>query len=72
VVKFIENNWLGGERIASSFDAVSGSIEGRGGLLDFNIRPHSTPLILNPATGAVVSGDSWYGNRGEKRPTAKK
>jgi phospholipase C len=56
IVKFIEDNWLHGERIPNSYDAVSGSLDGRGGLLDFNVRPHFEPLILNPATGAVVSG----------------
>jgi phospholipase C len=65
VVSFIEDNWLGGERIPGSFDAVSGSIDGPGALLDFNVRPHLTPVILNPTTGAVVSGDSWYGNQGK-------
>jgi phospholipase C len=59
VVKFIENNWLSGERISGSFDASSGSLDGKGGLLDFNTKPHLTPLILNPTTGAVVSGGSW-------------
>jgi phospholipase C len=68
VVNFIENNWLGGERIAGSFDAVSGTLTGRDGLLDFAVRPHIRPVILNPATGAVVSGDNWYGNRGELKP----
>jgi phospholipase C len=72
VVKFIEDNWLGGERIPGSFDAVSGSIDGRGGLLDFNVRPHFTPVILDPNTGAVVSGDTWYGNKGELKPAAAK
>jgi phospholipase C len=72
VVKFIEDNWLHGERIPGSFDAVSGSIDGPGGLLDFNVPPHFTPVILNPTTGAVVSGDYWYGNRGELRPTARR
>ena len=48
VVKFIEDNWLGGERISGSFDATSGSLDGRGGLLDFNIRPNFQPLILDP------------------------
>jgi phospholipase C len=72
VVKFIEDNWLGGKSIADSFDAVSGSIAGRGGLLDFNVRPHFTPVILNPTTGAVVSGDNFYGNRGELKPPAPK
>jgi phospholipase C len=72
VVRFIEDNWLRGERIPGSFDAVSGSIDGPGGLLDFNVPPHFTPLILNPNSGAVVSGDNWFGNRGELKPTAKK
>jgi phospholipase C len=54
VVKFIEGNWLHGESIPGSFDATSGSLDGRGGVLDFNIRPHFSPLILNPTTGAVV------------------
>jgi len=72
VVNFIENNWLGGERIPGSFDAVSGTLTGPGGLLNFNVRPHFQPVILNPATGAVVSGDNWYGNRGELKPASKK
>jgi phospholipase C len=54
VVKFIEDNWLHGKSIPGSFDATSGSLDGRGGVLDFNVRPHFTPLILNPTTGAVV------------------
>jgi phospholipase C len=56
VVNFIEDNWLHGERIPNSFDATSGSLDARGGVLDFNVKPHFTPLILNPTTGAVVSG----------------
>jgi phospholipase C len=54
VVKFIEDNWLHGKSIPGSFDATSGSLDGRGGVLDFSIRPHFSPVILNPATGAVV------------------
>jgi phospholipase C len=56
VVRFIEDNWLGGERIPGSFDATSGSLYAPGGLLDFHLKPHLTPVILNPTTGAVVSG----------------
>jgi phospholipase C len=55
VVKFIEDNWLHGERIPGSFDASSGSLDARGGLLDFRTSPHFQPVILNPTTGAVVS-----------------
>jgi phospholipase C len=56
VVRFIEDNWLHSERIPGSFDATSGSLFAPGGLLDFNVQPHFQPLILNPTTGAVVSG----------------
>jgi phospholipase C len=59
VVKFIEQNWLHGQRIPGSFDATSGSLDAPGGLLDFNVRPHFQPVILNPTTGAVVSGGGW-------------
>jgi phospholipase C len=55
VVKFVEDNWLHGERIPGSFDAISGSLDAPGGLLDFHTFPHFAPVILNPATGAVVT-----------------
>jgi phospholipase C len=55
VVKFIEDNWLNGKRLGSgSYDATSGSLDARGGVLDFQTRPHFTPLILNPTTGKPV------------------
>jgi len=66
VVKFIEDNWLHGERIPGSFDAISGSLDARGGLLDFSTPPHFQPVILNPTTGAVVGGGGW-GNDGAKK-----
>jgi phospholipase C len=72
VVKFIEDNWLGGQRIPGSFDAVSGSIDSPGGLLNFFGPPHITPVILDPTTGAVVSGEGWYGNRGQLKAAKKK
>ena len=56
VVKFIEDNWLNGESIKGSFDKSSGSLYAKGGLLDFKVQPNLTPVILNPTTGAVVSG----------------
>ncbi len=72
VVKFIEDNWLHGETIPGSYDAVSGSLYAPGGVLDFQVRPHDKPVILNPTTGAVVSGGDWYGNAGLAEPPAKK
>jgi phospholipase C len=56
VVKFIEDNWLHGKSIPGSFDSTAGSLDARGGVLDFNVKPHFSPLILNPTTGAVVKG----------------
>ncbi|MGD0608387.1 MAG: alkaline phosphatase family protein [Streptosporangiaceae bacterium] len=54
---FIEDNWLGGKRFGhGSYDAISGRLDGPGGLLDFHTRPHFRPVILNPTTGEVVSG----------------
>ena len=43
VVKFIEDNWLHGERIPGSFDAISGSLDAPGGLLDFYDVPALPP-----------------------------
>ena len=71
VVKFIEDNWLHSERIPDSFDAVSGSLDAPGGLLDFNVKPHDTPVILNPATGAVESGGDFWGNDGLTKAQAE-
>jgi phospholipase C len=67
IINFIEDNWLHGQRIQGSYDASSGSLDGTDGLLNFRVRPHDTPVILNAATGAVVSGDSWWGNKGEAK-----
>jgi phospholipase C len=57
ITKFIEDNWLHSQRLGGgSYDAISGSLDAPGGVLDFHVRPHDTPLVLNPSTGAVVSG----------------
>jgi phospholipase C len=58
VVNFIENNWLGGERIPGSFDATSGNLVGANSLIDTSATPNLTPVILNPTTGAVVKSKS--------------
>ena len=55
ITRFIEDNWLGGQRIAGSFDAISGNLFGPRGVLDFRTRPNFRPVILDPITGAVVS-----------------
>ena len=59
ILRFIEDNWLGGERIGQgSFDALAGSIDT---MFDFS---HPAPLfgseyILNPSTGEVESGGGF-------------
>ena len=50
IVTFIEDNWLGGERIPGSYDAVAGTLDN---MFDFRGRDMSR-LILNPATGEPV------------------
>jgi phospholipase C len=57
IVRFIEDNWLRGQQLGGgSYDAIAGSLDARGGLLDFRVRPHLRPVILDPSTGEVVSG----------------
>ncbi len=55
ILKFIEDNWLAGERIQpnGSFDTIAGTIEN---MFDFRERHEEDPrkLFLDPATGAVV------------------
>ena len=54
VTKFIEDNWYLGRIGNGSYDASSGRLDARGGVLDFRTRPHFRPVILNPTTGEVV------------------
>ncbi len=51
IMAFIENNWLGGERIGNgSYDALAGSL-----LKMFNFGPKAAArLILNPRTGELA------------------
>jgi phospholipase C len=55
VIRFIEDNWLGGERIQGSFDSIAGPING---MFDFSQQGNQNqgnPLILDPSTGTVVN-----------------
>jgi phospholipase C len=54
VLRFIEDNWLNGERIHGSFDAYAGPIDG---MFNFREHAHAHPLILNPQTGLAVDED---------------
>ena len=51
IIRFVEDNWLGGERVGGgSFDAIAGSL---GGMLDF-AHPDAKRYILNESTGLVM------------------
>jgi phospholipase C len=55
-IRFIEDNWLGGQRIGNgSFDALAGSINS---MFDFS-HPRQRTLILNTSTGEPVE-PSYY------------
>jgi phospholipase C len=53
VVRFIEDNWLHGERLGGgSFDATTGSVMA---MFDFTAGGKNAPLYLDPATGNRLS-----------------
>ncbi|KVD70627.1 phospholipase [Burkholderia sp. ABCPW 14] len=53
IVRFIEDNWLGGQRIGGgSFDATAGDIRD---LFDFSGTVNTTPLYLDPTLGTKVA-----------------
>ena len=57
-IRFIEDNWLGGERIGSgSFDGLANSIAQ---MFDFNQHPDNDLFILNDTTGEVVFGPGAF------------
>jgi phospholipase C len=60
VLRFVEDNWLGGERIGQgSFDALAGPINN---MFDFNRdgRDNAGRYILDPNTGLVVADHGDY------------
>jgi phospholipase C len=49
IIRFIEDNWLGGQRIGNgSFDSLAGSVNN---MFDFSYRHNGQTLILNESTG---------------------
>ncbi len=50
ILRFIEDNWVGGQRIAGSFDSRAGVLTN---MFDFK-DPHTEPIILNVNTGEVT------------------
>jgi phospholipase C len=54
VLRFIEDNWLQGQRIDGSFDSISGPIDN---MFDFDNFRDNSRLILSLSTGEVVKCD---------------
>jgi phospholipase C len=52
VLRFIEDNWLGGQRIGGSFDAHAGSLEP---LFDFRTQPRLQAYRLDESTGEPLN-----------------
>jgi phospholipase C len=56
IIKFVEDNWLHGQRIGNgSFDTIAGSLDAPGGVLDFHTFPDFRRFTLDPTTGEIVS-----------------
>ena len=71
ITKFIEDNWLRGQRIGGgSYDTISGSLYARGGLLNFRTRPNFRPVILDPTTGRSSAASRRQAD-GEREPLGK-
>jgi phospholipase C len=62
ITRFIEDNWLGSQRIDGSFDAIAGTLNG---MFDFSKKaPNGGLYLLDPSTGLVTvdqdgGHDSW-------------
>jgi phospholipase C len=52
VVRFIEDNWLNGQRITGSFDAIAGPLDN---MFNFDAAPNTTTLILSESSGQPVN-----------------
>jgi phospholipase C len=52
VVRFIEDNWLNGQRIPGSFDAIAGTLDN---MFNFNAAPNTATFILNENSGQPVN-----------------
>jgi phospholipase C len=59
VLRFVEDNWLGGERIGEgSFDALANPINN---MFDFAKESNRGPYLLDPTTGTVLADGNGFG-----------
>jgi phospholipase C len=52
ILRFIEDNWLNGERIQGSFDAIAGPLDN---MFNFDAAPNTASFILNESSGQPVN-----------------
>jgi phospholipase C len=52
VVKFIEDNWINGQRIQGSFDAIAGTLDN---MFNFEASPNTATFILSESSGQPVN-----------------
>jgi phospholipase C len=48
ILRFVEDNWLNGQRIAGSFDAIAGTLDN---MFNFDAAPSTTTLVLSETSG---------------------
>jgi phospholipase C len=53
IIRFVEDNWLNGQRIGQgSFDAIAGPLDS---MFDFDATPNTTPFMLSESSGLPVN-----------------
>jgi phospholipase C len=55
ILRFIEDNWVGGQRIEGSFDSRAGSLLN---MFDFKNSQHGN-FLLDESTGQPTNGGGW-------------
>jgi phospholipase C len=59
IIRFIEDNWLGSQRLTGSFDALAGTLNN---MFDFTSAPNEGVYLLDPGTGLVTANTSSASN----------
>ncbi|HUB82165.1 MAG TPA: alkaline phosphatase family protein [Bryobacteraceae bacterium] len=52
ITRFIEDNWLNGQRIQGSFDAIAGSLDG---MFNFDATPNTAQFLLSETSGEPMN-----------------
>jgi phospholipase C len=56
ILRFVEDNWLGGSRIQGSFDTIANPINN---MFSFERPENLEKFLLDPSTGTVEGGSGW-------------